>query len=525
MAANESIDFSSAKAGTLNPATGEKLPEVAWTSPVEVSGVIDAARDAQRSWAQQSLARRIEVVEALAQAVLTRHEEISEILSNETGREPTECMMSEVASFGAYVDTAVKESKAALKTHKVSISSLDYPGKKASVEMVPRGVIGIIAPWNYPLSNFLKHLFPAVLSGNAVILKPSEFTPRSGAWLAERCAEVFPENVVQIVQGAAEVGAAVVDHVDSIAFTGSVATGRIVARQAAENLIPCSVELGGKDAAIVLADCDLQRTSLGVAQWGMHNCGQNCAAIERVYVEDAVADEFLAQLTAIVSKLRVAPGEVCDLGPLQNAAQLETVEAHVQDALERGAECLCGGKRTGRGLGYEPTVLDRCDDSMRVMTEETFGPVIAVARVKDADEAIERANASEYGLNGSIWTRDLRRGRKLLERLDVGVALLNNHAITGAMPDMPWTGVKNTGFGVAASRFAYHNFVRPKTYFVDKSKKPDPWWFPFDENLDLFGRALIERSTGSFTAMFTLAGLLGKRVKAIRSLASLEEQE
>jgi acyl-CoA reductase-like NAD-dependent aldehyde dehydrogenase len=414
----------------------------------------------------------------------------------------------------------VRTGRDALAPEKVKLSPLDFPGKRASIEHIPRGVVGIIAPWNYPLANFFKHFFPALLSGNAVVLKPSEFTPATGAWLAEIAGEKLPKGLVQIVQGDGVVGAALLESgIDAVTFTGSVPTGRKVAVKAAELLIPCSVELGGKDAAIVLADCDLDRTVAGIAQWAIHNAGQNCAAIERVYVEESIADAFVEKLGRIADKLRVSNGKgQSELGPLQTHAQRDIVEQHVSAAVEDGATLVAGGERVGEGLGYKPTVLDHCTDDMTVCTDETFGPVIPVIRVADADEAVRRANASDYGLNGSIWTSDLTRGEQLARRLEVGIAYVNNHSLTGTMAQVPWTGVKQTGTGVAASRHSYHTFARPRTIFVDKGKAPDPFWFPADENLDAFATALVERSLGSIGALVKLGGLVGKRVKAVKAL-------
>lgn len=515
-------DLSTLAPGSVCPADLRPLPAVTPTSAEDVKAAVAKARAAQPAWAALPRSQREKALLAFGRRLLERRAEGMQLLSDETGRSPLECLMSELVSAVEFAKAVIRAGRKALATEPISLSMLDHPSKRAYIEAVPRGVVGIIAPWNYPAGNFFKSLFPALLAGNGVVLKPSEHSPRSGQWVAQVCQDVFPPGLVQVVVGDGQVGRALLDAgIDGVVFTGSVPSGRKVAARAAELLIPCSVELGGKDAAIVLADCDLERTVAGVAQWGFHNAGQNCAGIERVYVEEAIADAFVERLGKVATRLRVAPGQgLTDLGPLQNAMQLRIVEEHVNEAVQRGAKVVSGGARTGQGLGYQATVLDRCTQDMKVVKDETFGPVLAVVRVKDAAEALRLANDSRYGLNGSVWTKDLAKGEALARQLEAGVVLVNNHAVVGIMPELPWTGVKETGPGVANSRHAYATFVRRRAVLVDKGSAPDPWWFPTDEHLAPFAEALVQRQLGSLGALLKLGGLLGKRVKAIRALVS-----
>lgn len=498
--------------GVHHPLTLALLPEGP-TATTDVRAAVDRARTAQIAWAARPLHERVDLVRQIGRAIVERRHEIAAILADETGRTPTEALLNEVIALLPAIEGHVRVVKENVVPERIRLSALDHPGKSLAVEPVPRGVVGIIAPWNYPLSNFFKSLFLAMLSGNAVVLKPSEWTPRAGAWLAAQCAEVVGDVVVPVF-GDGAVGSALIDSgVDALVFTGSVATGRKVAAAAGERLVPVSLELGGKDAAIVLADCDLERTVAGVAKWALTNAGQDCSSIERVYVEEAIADRFVGLLVGFVSRLEIPK----DLGPLQNERQLRIVEAHVADAVAAGAQVLCGGSRTGQGWAFSPTVLDRCTNAMTVVREETFGPVIPIVRVADVEEAVRLANDNDYGLGASVWTKDAARGAAIARRLAVGMAWVNNHSITSTMTEAPWTGTKASGTGVAQSRHALPTFVRWRTLLVDTNKDPDAWWMPADASLDQLVDAVSRRSLGSIGATLSLLGILGRRVRAIRA--------
>lgn len=502
-----------------------ELPPIQAGTVEQVKDAIERARVAQAGWQALGFKQRAAILKRAGKRMLKARAEVLEIMRDEAGKLGPEALMSEVIGPLDYVKGWIKVVKPALKNRKVPISPLAWPGKSAVVERRPRGVVGIITPWNYPLGVFFKPVIPALLTGNAVVLKPSENTPGTGAWFVKMMHAELPDpNVLQLLQGDGEVGRAMLDvepGIDSCVFTGSVATGRKVSARCGEKLIPVSCELGGKDAAIVLRDCNLDRTIAGVLHWSLHNVGQNCGAIERVYVEDAIADDFVNKLTAACEKLRTAPAagdvdEACvDVCPLNNARQLAIVERHVQDAIAKGAVVRCGGKPTGVGLWYPATVIDNCTQEMAVIAEETFGPVIPIVRVPDAEEALRLANDSNYGLNGSVWTTDIARGLALARRMEVGTAFVNNHAFTGALPAAPWTGVKGSGYGVANSEHALATFLRPMTIVKDKAGKPDPFWLPVDPEMLAMGDALAEAQLGNIPKALPLPGLISKRVKHI----------
>jgi acyl-CoA reductase-like NAD-dependent aldehyde dehydrogenase len=501
----------------ISPVDRGPLDPVAITPPGEVATLVAAARAAQPAWAARGLKARAQALRGAAMRMLERRAEVLALMRRETGKLPVEGLMSEAIGPLDQVKQWVALLKRHAKPRRLRANPLAFPGKRVWLELVPRGVVGAITPWNYPLATFFRPVLPALLAGNGVVIKPSEHSPRTAAWFVAVLREFLPAGLVGLAQGGAPQGRALLEAgIDACTFTGSVPAGREVSKRCGERLIPCSVELGGKDAAIVLADCDLDRTLAGVTNWKLHNAGQNCGAIERLYVEQPVADEFVRRLGEAWGRLRTTDDDDGDVSPLSNPRQLDVVERHVADARARGAAVVCGGARTGAGLGYLPTVLDRCTEDMAVMREETFGPVLAVVRVKDAEEAVAAANRSDFGLGGSVWTRDLARGRALAGRLACGVVNVNNHAVSGALVSAPWTGVKDTGGGVANSEYALTTFLRPRTVLVDRSTKPDMFWLPFDADLVDTGDRLARLQLGRLGAVFGLFGALKRRLRAIR---------
>ncbi len=500
------------------PTDRRALPPVAVTAPEAVREAVSRARRAQHIWRNQPFEERVAALKRAAKTMLIRRNEVLSLVKLEVGKVDVDAMFTEaLGPLDAVSGWARVAGKAVKK--KVRLNPLSFPKKRAHIDLVPRGVIGVIAPWNYPVSGLYRSLIPALMTGNGVVLKPSEYTPLSSAWLAERLAEELPEGLLQVVQGDGTVGAALLEAgIDACVFTGSGKTGKKVRVRCAELGIPSSVEMGGNDPAIVLADCDLERTVAGLTHWALQNAGQSCGAVELVYVDKRIADSLVSRLGEAWRKLRAGDGDFgeVEIAPLQNRRQLEVVKAHVADALARGAKLVVGGEEVGEGLGYAATILDHCTEAMAVVNEETFGPVLAIVRVDGAADAIRRTNAGRYGLGASIWTADIARAERLAERLDVGVVDINNHSMTGAIPDLPWSGVRETGFGVANSEHSLLTFCRPKSVLIDENSQPEPFWMPFDASTFELGDILADAQLMRVTRAWKLPILLQKRMKKIQ---------
>jgi acyl-CoA reductase-like NAD-dependent aldehyde dehydrogenase len=360
---------------------------------------------------------------------------------------------------------------------------------------------------------------PAIRAGNAVLFKPSEITPRAGALVASLFDGLLPDGLLQVVQGGGDVGAALVRAgVDLVVFTGSVETGRKIAVAAAEQLIPCSLELGGKDAAIVLRDCKLERTARGLVWGAFTNAGQNCASIERVYVERAVADQLIPRVVALAKELR--PG--VDTAGLTTARQRSVVRRHLEAAIASGAEVLAGGLPEDGGadgkLDFPPTVVKLTNEDTPLMREETFGPILPIVVVEDEAEALRRADATRFGLTTSIWTRRVNHAHALARRMRSGVVTINNHGFTAALPSAPWTGTGDSGHGITNSPHALAELTRPRFVLEDRSsKKSELWWYPYTPVLRAVALAMARARGGAgffgrIAGFFQLLVALPKRL-------------
>jgi acyl-CoA reductase-like NAD-dependent aldehyde dehydrogenase len=436
-----------------NPATGQIIRSVPDMDAAAVAAMAARARAAQPAWESIGFEGRARILRRAQKWLIDNSERVIATICSETGKTYEDAEFAEISyaanAFGFWAANAPKY----LADEKVKSAQLLVKGKKLILRYRPLGLVGVIGPWNYPLTNSFGDSIPALAAGNSVILKPSEVTPLTSLLMTEGLRECgLPEDVLLIATGRGPTGAALIESVDMVMFTGSTRTGRMVAEAAAKRLIPCSLELGGKDPMIVLSDADLERAANLAVYYSMQNAGQTCISIERAYVEAPVYDQFVQMVADKVRALRVGqpqgPGSV-DVGAITFPPQLDLIKEHVSDALSKGAKVLAGGKALEgvRGRFFQPTVLVDVDHSMKIMTEETFGPTLPIMKVSDADEALRLANESPYGLGASVFTRDTDRGERIARELHAGAANVNDALINYTVLELPMGGAKASGLG------------------------------------------------------------------------------
>jgi acyl-CoA reductase-like NAD-dependent aldehyde dehydrogenase len=472
-----------------NPATGEVIAHCPDLGLAEIAAMAKRGREVQPAWEALGFEGRGRILRRMQKWVIDHQEEVIAVIRSETGKTYEDALIAEIsygaAAFGFWAGNAPKY----LADEKVKSSAILVKGKKLMLRYRPLGLIGVIGPWNYPLTNSFGDCIPALAAGNSVILKPSEITPLTSLKLAEGLRECgIPEGVFQVATGLGATGAALVNEVDMIMFTGSTATGKKVMQTAAETLTPVSLELGGKDPMIVLADADVERAANTALYYGMFNGGQTCISVERVYVEAPIYDEFVAKVTEKARALRQGSGAAgtTDVGSMTFPPQVGIVERHVEDAKAKGAKVLVGGARGEHagGYWYEPTILVDVDHTMSAMMEETFGPTLPIMKVRDEEEAIRLANDSPYGLGASVFGKDIRHAEAVARRVEAGAVCVNDALINYSALELPMGGVKASGIGTRHGAGGIRKFTQQQSMLVTRfATKKDPHMYPYSPKM------------------------------------------
>ncbi|GDY32427.1 aldehyde dehydrogenase family protein [Gandjariella thermophila] len=445
---------------SLDPRTGEVVGRYPVHGAEEVTDAVRRAREAGQWWAGLGFAGRKQRLDAWRRRLVRRLPELANLISTETGK-PIDDARLELVLVVDHLHWAAHHAERVLRRRRVSPGLLMY-NHAATLEYQPLGVVGVIGPWNYPAFTPMGSIAYALAAGNAVVFKPSEYTPGVGTWLADTFAEVVPEHpVFRVVTGYGETGAALCrSGVDKLAFTGSTATGKRVMAACAETLTPVLVECGGKDALIVDADADLEAAADAAVWGGMANAGQTCVGVERVYVVDAVADRFLDLVAQRARRLRAGGQDGADLGPITMPSQVDVIRGHIQAALDAGARAVVGGLDSVRAPYVEPVVLTDVPEDCAAVRDETFGPTITVNRVRDVAEALRLANGTRYGLAAAVFSRS--RGEELARRLRAGMVSVNSVISFAAVPALPFGGVGDSGFGRIHGEDGLREFARPQ---------------------------------------------------------------
>jgi acyl-CoA reductase-like NAD-dependent aldehyde dehydrogenase len=488
--ANREVEGRGGVRAAVDPSTGAPFAELSLLDAGQASAAVEAAKDAFPRWSALSFQERRKHLLSLRAAVVRDADALASLVAREQGKPAAEAHSAEIFPALEGLKHLAFHSEDALRDEPVEPQVLLLAHKQCALRYQPYGVVLVITPWNYPFAIALLGVATALAAGNTVVLKPAPATTLIGLEIGRLCrAAGLPDGVVNVVAVDDGLAPGLVEdpRVGKVVFTGSVATGKRVMASAAKNVTPVLLELGGKDAAVVCRDADLDHAARGIVWGAFLNCGQTCASVERVYVEAPVAEAFVAKVVEETRRLRVGDpkgGEV-EIGPLTMERQRRIVEEHVDEALARGAKALTGGARPeGPGFFYPPTVLTGVDHSMRVMREETFGPVLPIMVVASLEEAIRLANDSEYGLTASGWTSDPETARLLQDRLQAGVVSINDCVASFSEPTAPWGGFKHSGVGRTHGVVGLREMAQVKYVSRDRPRGTMLWWFPYGPELE-----------------------------------------
>jgi succinate-semialdehyde dehydrogenase/glutarate-semialdehyde dehydrogenase len=500
---------------SVDPATLEPVGTVDITPPEAIPELVAEAGLAQHRWGETSHAERRRLLVRVAHVLLDRAEELAGTITAETGKPLLESYVAELFLALEHLRWTAQHFGEVLGAERVRFTQPYLLHKRGRVLYEPLGVVAVVSPWNFPFGIPFTQAIAAIAAGNAVVVKPSELTPLTGAWV-ERAFERAgaPPGLVRVVQGSGEVGETLVRTrgIAKVFFTGSSAVGRRVAVAAGERLCPVVLELGGKDAMLVFEDADLDRAVQG-ALWGaFSNCGQSCASVERIYVARALYQPFVEELGRRAAALRIGAGSdlQAELGPLVSEHQRGKVEELVSDALDRGAVAQTGARRPDTGLPgwfYEPTVLTGVAEAASVMREEVFGPVVTVGPFGNEEEAVRLANDSPFGLGASVWTRDPERAGRVGARLEAGTVWTNDVQYSYAAGQAPWGGYKESGFGRTHAKHGLYECSQAKFTDFDRGRVAVPWWYPYGPGAlegfrglagVLYGQGLVERAAAAW---------------------------
>ncbi|WGI17182.1 aldehyde dehydrogenase family protein [Methanonatronarchaeum sp. AMET-Sl] len=490
-----------------SPLTGEVIKEVETAGSQEIETAYQKARKASGRWGETSPEDRVESLKKIQSTIVTKTDDLTDTISLDTGKTENEALMADILPTLDLNKYYIKNAPKILSKQKRK-SPIHFRKNKSYVQYSPMGVVSIIAPWNYPFQLSMIPLITALAAGNTVLLKPSEVTPLVGEEIRKLIKESkIDQDLVHVLQGGKEVGEKLVEiNPNKIFFTGSVEVGKTVLKNAAENLTPTSLELGGKDPMIVCEDADIERASNAAVYGAFSNTGQICVSIERVYLHREIKNQFIDKIIEKTKKLRLGIDSDSDIGPMTKPEQADIVMEHIKDAKEKGAEIKVGGERKNQFI--TPTILTNTNHKMKIMQEETFGPTMPIMTYNTINEAIELANDTKYGLNASIWTENQNIAQKIARKLDTGNLYINDAVKNIGNPTLPFGGVKQSGLGRYHGPEGLKTFSHTKSIMINKNKGNELNWFPYTENKKQTLKTAIETLHGDINPIKKITNLI-----------------